>query len=108
MAGRVHQIDLIGLAIIRLVHQAHGLGLDRDAAFPLDIHGIEHLLFHIPVLDATAFLNQAVGKRRFTVVDMSDNREITDVREFCHGARNIRRTARRRNSSFGRINADGR
>jgi hypothetical protein len=44
VAGRVHQVEHIGLAVLGLVVEPHGLRLDGDAALALDIHGIEHLL----------------------------------------------------------------
>ena len=44
MAGRVHQVEDVGLAVLGLVVQPHGLRLDGDAALALDIHRIEHLL----------------------------------------------------------------
>jgi hypothetical protein len=47
MAGRVHQVQLIGLAVLGLVVEAHGLRLDGDAALLLDIHVVEHLLGHL-------------------------------------------------------------
>ena len=51
MAGRVHQIEDIVLAVGGLVIQPHGLGLDGDAALALDIHGIEHLVLHLAAGD---------------------------------------------------------
>ena len=38
MAGRVDQVQLVGLAVLRLVEDAHRLGLDRDAALALEVH----------------------------------------------------------------------
>jgi multidrug efflux pump subunit AcrA (membrane-fusion protein) len=38
VAGRVHQVEDIGLAVLGLVVEAHGLRLDGDAALALDIH----------------------------------------------------------------------
>ena len=95
MAGRVHQIDLIGLAVFGSVHQAHGLRLNSNAALTLDIHSIEHLFLELSALDATTFLDQSVGKGRFAVIDMRDNREIANVGKFYHCARNIGGTGRR-------------
>ena len=42
MARRIHQIERIGLSVVRLIFQRNGLSLDGDAAFLLDIHAIEH------------------------------------------------------------------
>ena len=40
VAGRVHQIEDIGLAVLGLVVEAHGLRLDGDAALALDVHRV--------------------------------------------------------------------
>ena len=48
VAGRVHQVEDVGLAVVGLVVEPDGLRLDGDAALALDIHGIEHLLVHLP------------------------------------------------------------
>ena len=47
MTRRIHQVQRIHLAVGRLVLQAHGLRLDGDAAFPLELHRIEHLFLHL-------------------------------------------------------------
>ena len=43
MAGSINQVQLIGLAIPRLVAQGDALRLDGNASLALDVHGIEHL-----------------------------------------------------------------
>ena len=42
VAGRVHQVELIGLAVRRLPVEPHGLRLDGDPALLLDVHIVEH------------------------------------------------------------------
>ena len=79
MAGGIHQVDLIGLAVFGFVHQAHGLGFDGDAAFALDIHGIEHLLGHLAVGQPAAMLNQSIRQRRLAMVDVRDDGKIANV-----------------------------
>ena len=78
MTGRVDEIELIALSILRLVLERHALGLDRDAALALEVHGIEHLLLHLALLQAAADLNQAIGQRRLAVVYVRDNGEISN------------------------------
>ena len=85
MAGRVHQVEDIGLAVLRLVFEAHRLGLDGDAALALDIHGIEHLLDHVALGQCAGLLDQPVGQGRFAMVDMGDDGEIADVFDFVRG-----------------------
>ena len=79
MARRINKIQLVRLAIRRVVIQRDALRLDRNAPFPLKIHGVKHLLGHFPILQATAMLNKSIGKRGLTVIDMRDDREISNV-----------------------------
>ena len=79
VAGRVDQVEDVVLAVARLVVEADGLRLDGDAALALDVHGIEHLLHHLALLQPAGELDQPVGERRFAVVDVGDDREIADV-----------------------------
>ena len=41
MARRIDKVELIRLAVVGVIGHADGIGLDRDAALTLDIHGIE-------------------------------------------------------------------
>ena len=79
MARRVHQVEDIGLSVLRLVVEAHRLRLDGDAALALDLHRIEHLLDHVALGEAAGRLDQPVGERRLAVVDMRDDREVADI-----------------------------
>ncbi len=47
VAGGVDKIELVLLAIVGGIGDAHGLAFDGDATLALDIHGIEQLLFHV-------------------------------------------------------------
>ena len=60
MPRRIHQIQHICLAIPGLVIKPDGLRFDGDAALALNIHIIEHLLFHFAVCQTTTRLNQPV------------------------------------------------
>ena len=91
MARRVDQVQLVELAVLGAVIEAHGLRLDGDAALALDVHGIEHLLLHLPRGQAAAELDQPVCQRRLAVIDMGDDGEVTDAgkrrrRKLTHGA----------------------
>ena len=94
VAGRVHQVELIGLAVLGLVVEAHGLRLDGDAALALDVHRVEDLLLHLAVGDVAAQLDQPVGQGRLAVVDVGDDREIADERGVGHGGAHSRRNLR--------------
>src|SRR2546430_77833 len=43
--GQIYQLNL---TITCGVHHAHGMGLDGDAAFALQVHRVEHLRLHLP------------------------------------------------------------
>ncbi len=79
VAGRVHEVEDVGLAVLGLVFEAYRLRLDRDAALALDIHRIEHLLDHVARRHRPGLLDQPVGERRLAVVDMRDDGEIANV-----------------------------
>ncbi len=79
VAGGVHQVQLIDLAVLRLIGKAHGLCLDRDAALALQVHAVEHLVGHLALGQRAGRLDQPVGQGGFPVVDMGDDREIADV-----------------------------
>src|SRR5690606_41812063 len=62
MAWRVDQVEHILLAVPRRVMQAYGLRLDRNAALALDLHRIEHLLFHLARIEPAGHLDEADRK----------------------------------------------
>jgi len=55
------------------------LRLDRDAAFAFDIHRVEHLRLHLAIGQAATEVDNAVSQRRFAVVDVRDDREVSNV-----------------------------
>ena len=61
------------------VFERRRLSFDGDAALTLQIHGIEHLRLHLAIGEAAAQLDEAVGQRRFSVVDVSDNGKIPNL-----------------------------
>ena len=80
MAGRVDEVELIFLAVVRDVLHAHRVRLDGDAALALQVHGVEHLLLHLARRERSRELEQTVGQRALAVVDVGDDGEIADVR----------------------------
>jgi len=46
VAGSVDEVELVGLAVLRGVHHADGVGFDGDAAFAFEVHGVEDLGLH--------------------------------------------------------------
>jgi hypothetical protein len=85
VAGRVDEVQLVGLAVARLVEDAHRLSLDRDPALALEVHRVEHLRAHRAGVDRVRHLEDAVGQGRLPMVDVGDDGEVADVRLVGHG-----------------------
>jgi hypothetical protein len=47
------------------------------------------MIFHLARRKPAGRLDQAVGERRFAVIDMGDDREIADMGEIGHAGRHI-------------------
>ena len=77
MPRRIQQIQPIGVAVLRLVAHRHRMRLDRDAPLALEVHRIQKLILRIAHLDCAGEFEQTVGERRFPVIDMGDDAEIS-------------------------------
>ena len=73
MARRIDQIELIRLAIVGVIRHANGIGLDRDAALALDIHGVEQLRLHVAFVDGMGELEDAIADRGLAMVDVRND-----------------------------------
>ncbi len=88
--GGVDEIKLVGIPVFGGVVERDALRLDRDTALSLNIHRIEHLLRHFTLGQAAAMLNKAIGQCRLTVVDMGNDRKVTNSVETRHDWQNPR------------------
>ena len=79
MARRVDQVELVELAVARVVVHPHRVQLDGDAPLPLQIHGVQHLFAHQALVERARQLDQAVGQRGLAMVDVGDDAEVADV-----------------------------
>ncbi|MNJ57544.1 hypothetical protein D3C77_531360 [compost metagenome] len=79
MPRGVDQVQVVGLAVLRLVMQGGGLGLDGDAALAFDFHGIEHLRRHFAIRQSAAALDQAIGQGRFAMIDVGNDGEVANM-----------------------------
>jgi len=79
VARSVDQVELVPLP-----RDPYGLRLDRDPAFALEVHRVEHLVSHLARRDGVRELEDAIGERRLAMVDVRDDREVADVR-LVHG-----------------------
>ena len=78
MAGGVDEVQHELFAVM-VVKNGDGGGFDGDAALALEIHVVEDLLFEFAFGDGAGSHEQAVGERALAVVDMGDDREITNL-----------------------------
>ena len=76
---RIDQVQLVNLAVPCLVVQRSGLRLDGNAAFALEVHGIEHLFFHLAIGKTSAKLDETVRKSGLAVIYMGNDRKIADM-----------------------------
>jgi hypothetical protein len=56
-----------------------GGGFDGNAALALEVHVIENLGVKFPLRDGAGTHEQAVGERALAVVDVGDDRKITNL-----------------------------
>ena len=78
VAGRIDQVQLVGLPVLRLVRQAHRRGLDGDAALALEVHVVEELVLLLASRERAGGLEQPIGQRGLAVVDVRDDGEVAD------------------------------
>ena len=81
MTGSIDEIELVLLAVLRVIHERDGVALDGDAPLALDIHRVENLVAELAFGNAPAPLNETIGKGRLPVVDMRDDAEVADLYE---------------------------
>jgi hypothetical protein len=79
VAGRIDKIEFVLQPIRGHIGHAHGGHLDGDAPLPLDVHLVEDLFLHIPLLDGVRDLQQAVGEGGLSVVHVSDDAEVPNA-----------------------------
>jgi len=59
--------------------QRSGLRFDGYPTLFFNVHRVEHLRLHVPLFESTATLNQAVCQGGFAVIDVRNDREVSDV-----------------------------
>ncbi len=77
MTRGVDEIELVTLPIFRVIQKCDALGLDGDAAFALQVHGVQNLCLHLPGVQPTAELDEPVSQRGFAVIDVRNDGEVT-------------------------------
>ena len=84
MAGGIDEVKLVTTAIFRVVVQRDALRLDGDSSLTLDVERVENLVSHLALRETPTELDKPVGKRRLAVVNVGDDREISNMAEVGH------------------------
>ncbi len=84
VARGVNQVQGVGFPIIGGVGQGRRRGLDGDATLLFQLHGVQHLLLHLPGFHGVTFLQQPVCQSGLAMVNMGDNRKITNLGKLGH------------------------
>ena len=79
VAGRVDEVEAVGLAVLGRVLEPDRAGLDRDALLALEIHRIEDLARHLARVDRVGQLQQSIGQCRLAMIDVGDDREVAQA-----------------------------
>jgi hypothetical protein len=79
VAGRVDQVERVLVAVARRVEEAHGVGLDGDAALLLEVHRVEDLPHGLLGVHGAREGQQAVRQGGLAVVDVGDDGEVADA-----------------------------
>ena len=83
MSRSVDQVEDILLAVVGVVHLDR-VALDGDAAFALQVHGVEKLILHLSGHDGTGTLEESIGQGCLAMIDVSDDTKITNPLCFHH------------------------
>ena len=83
MARRVDKVQR-PLAVGPVVEQAHGLRLDGDAPFALELHGVQDLVHPVSFGDGIRDVQEPVGQGALAVVYVRDYAEIARAIDAIH------------------------
>ena len=86
MARGINEVELVCITVGVMIVERDRLRFNGDTALALKLHGVKHLSLHFAVSQAPAVLDEAIGKGRFAVINMGNNRKIADVSEFGQGS----------------------
>ena len=78
VAGSVDEVEAVFFSVAGCVMKANALGFDGDATLAFEVHRVEDLRGHFALAERAGEFEEAVGKRRFAVVDVGDDTKIPD------------------------------
>jgi len=79
MSRRIDEVQFKFLTAFARIGQVNRLTFDGNASFSLDIHIVQDLVTELPCINEVCMLDEAVGKRGFTVVNVGNNAEISNL-----------------------------
>ena len=79
VARSVDQVEHVFFTVAGQVFHLDRMALDGDALFALQVHVVQDLGLHFPLVERIGLFQQTVGQCRFSVVDMSYDAKIAYV-----------------------------
>jgi len=79
MPRGVDEVEREGFTCAAGVGKDHGLALDRDPAFPFNVHVIQDLIAKLALVHQPGVLDQPVGQGGFAVIDVGDDAEVPNM-----------------------------
>lgn len=64
--------------------------IDGDEEIEIDINRVEEMIINIESVKKKGKLNEEVGKSRFEVVDMGEDRKIENMVKWCDNERDLK------------------
>ena len=90
MPGCINQVKIIGVPVFCGIGETDGLAYNSDAAFALNVHRIEDLIFKIPLRNNIGGFDQAIRQRGFAVINMGNDTEVSDILHFLRIDRQVK------------------
>ena len=86
VTGGVDDVDGGGLAVGRDMPDGRVLGQDRDALFPLQIHGVHHPVSEFLMgAEGPGLAQHGVHQCGLSMIDVGDDRDVAQVAAHCVG-----------------------
>jgi len=79
MSGGINHIKAIVFAVSGMINHTDTLGLDGNAAFPLDVHIVQHLLLHFSIGKCPCFFYNSIGQCTLAMINVRYNTKIPNV-----------------------------
>ena len=79
----IDQIEHVCPAV-ETVGNGRPVGFDRDSHLALEFHVVEELIPHLSLADDTGVLEDPIGQRALSVVDVCDDAEVANKSQVYH------------------------